>query len=126
MRITLGFRQKFSYIIRTIPNISHLLPPIENVIREEFIISLFEGRTCNDEERQILSVTVKLGGMGVTNITSEIEYQTSNKTTKDLLDKIKIKKMEPVLTLKTAATNKRSLNLQLNFMTTFSQTFEAK
>ena len=30
--------------------------------------------------------------MGVTNITSEIEYQTSNKTTKDLLDKIKNKK----------------------------------
>ena len=67
---TSGFRQKFNYAIRTIPNISHLLQPIENVIREEFITSLFEGRTCNDENCQILSLPVKLGGMGITNITS--------------------------------------------------------
>ena len=58
---TSGFRQKFNYVIRTIPNISQLLQPIKNVIRQEFITSLFEGRTCNDEERQLLSVLVKLG-----------------------------------------------------------------
>ena len=73
---TSGFRQKFNYVFRTIPNISHLLQPIENVIRQEFITSLFEGRTSNDEERQLLSLPVKLGGMGITNITSisDIEY----------------------------------------------------
>ena len=38
----------------------------------------------------------------------------------------KIKNTEAVLTLKTAAANKKSLNLQLNFMTTFSETFKAK
>ena len=113
---TSGFRQKFNYVIRTIPNISHLLQPIENVIREEFITSLFEGRTCNDEDCQILSLPVKLGGMGITNITSisNIEYQNSKKITKNLVDKIKNKKTEPVLTLKTAATNEKSLNLQMN------------
>ena len=76
---TLGFGPKFNYIIRTIPNISHPLQPLENVIQREFITSLFEGRTCNDEEHQLLSVPVKLGGMGITNITSisDIEYQTS-------------------------------------------------
>ena len=113
---TSGFRQKFNYVIRTIPNISHLLQPIENVIREEFITSLFEGRTCNDEDCQILSLPVKLGGMGITNITSisNIEYQNSKKITKNLVDKIKNKKTEPVLILKTAATNEKSLNLQLN------------
>ena len=74
---TWGFRQKFNYVIRPIPNISHLLQPIENVIREEFITSLLEGRTWNDEERQLLSPPVKLGGMFITNITSisDIEYQ---------------------------------------------------
>ena len=66
---TLGFRQKFSYIIRTIPNISHLLQPIKNVIGQEFITSLFKG-TCNDEERQPLSLPFKLDEMGVTNVTS--------------------------------------------------------
>ena len=113
---TSGFRQKFNYVIRTITNISHLLQPIENVIREEFITSLFEGRTYNDEDCQILSLPVKLGGMGITNITSisNIEYQNSKKITKNLVDKIKNKKIEPVLTLKTAATNEKSLNLQMN------------
>ena len=64
-----GLRQKFKYITRTIANISHLLQPIENVIRQEFITSLFEGRTCSDEERRFLSLPVKLGGMSITNIT---------------------------------------------------------
>ena len=38
-------------------------------------------RPCNDEERQLLPLTVKLGGMGITNIKSisDIEYQTSKK-----------------------------------------------
>ena len=124
-----AFRQKFDFIIRTIPNISHLLPPIENVIRQEFITSLFEGRTCNDEECQLLSLQIKLCGMGITNITSisEIEYEIYKKATKNLVDKIKNKKKtEAVLTLKTAATNNKSLNLQLNFMTTFSKPLKAK
>ena len=73
------------------PNISHLLQAIENVIRQEFITSLFEGRTYNDKEHQLLSLPVKLSGMGITDITSisDIEYQTSKKTTKILVDKIK-------------------------------------
>ena len=95
---TPGFRQKLNYFIRTIPNISHLLQPIENIIWVEFITFLFEGRTCYDEERQLLFLPVKLGGMGITNITSisDIEYQNSEKTTKNLVHKIK--KKEPVLT----------------------------
>ena len=74
---TWGFRQKFNYVIWPIPNISHLLQPIGNVIREEFITSLLKGRTWNDEERQLLSPSVELGGMFITNITSisDIEYQ---------------------------------------------------
>ena len=88
---TSGYRQKFNYIIRTIPNISHLLQPVENIIRQEFIPSLFEGRSCTDEERKLLSLPVKLGGLGIINLTSisDIEYETSKRTTKDLVDKIK-------------------------------------
>ena len=75
---TSGFRQKFNYVIQTITNISHLLEPIENAIWQEFITSLFEEGTCYDEQRQLLSLPVKVGGIGITNITSisDIEYQT--------------------------------------------------
>ena len=50
--------------------------PFENVIRPDLIISLFERTKGNNKERQILSLPVKLVGMGITNITSisDIEY----------------------------------------------------
>ena len=66
--------------------------------------------------------------MGITNITSisDIEYQTQKRQRKAWWIKSKIEQTEAVLTLKTAATNKTSLKLQLNFMTTFLETFEAK
>ena len=51
----------------------HLLQPIENFIRQEFITSLFEWRTFYSEEHQLLSLPVKFGGMGITNI---LQYQT--------------------------------------------------
>ena len=85
---TSGFRRKFKYIVWTIPNINHLLQPIEYVIWQKFIKYLFEWRTCNDEERELLSLPVKIS---LTNITSipGIKYQTPKKTTKNLVDKIK-------------------------------------
>ena len=58
----------------------HLLQPIENFIRQEFITSLFEWRTFYDEEHQLLSLPVKFGGMGITNILSisDIEQDKSS------------------------------------------------
>ena len=38
-----------------------------------------------------------------------------------LVDKMKSKMKEGMLTMKTTATNKKCLNLQMNFMTTFSK-----
>ena len=81
---TSGFRQNFICIISPTSNVSHLLQPIENFIWQEFMTFLLEGRTCNDEERQLLYVHVKTGGMGITNISSisDMEYKTSKKTIK--------------------------------------------
>ena len=109
---TSGFRQKFNYVIRTTPNISHLLQPNENVIWQEFATSLFEGKICKDEKRQLLCLSVKLSGMGITNITSilDIEYQSCKKTKKAWWIKSKIRKTEAALALKTAATNKKRFN----------------
>ena len=47
-------KQKFTYFVRIMPNISQVLHPIENVIRQEFITSLFEERICKDEDGQLL------------------------------------------------------------------------
>eukprot|EP00794_Sanderia_malayensis_P003908 gene3908-biopygen3346 len=55
---TAGFRHKLNYVIRTINNIEHLLEPVENAIRNKLIPSLCEGRSCNDLERDLLSLPV--------------------------------------------------------------------
>ena len=41
--------------------------------------SICENRVCNDDERKLLSLPVKLGGLGLTNVTyiSDIEFQQS-------------------------------------------------
>ena len=108
---TSGFRQKFNYVIRTISNINHLLQPIENVIRQEFITSLFERRTWCDERHQLLYLPFKYDGMGITNIKSisGIEYQTSKKIMKNLVGKIKNQKG------RTSASLENSSNLQEKF-----------
>ena len=85
-----GYRHKFNYIMRTIPAIGDMLQPVEDVIRNKLIPSICENRACSDAERDLLSLPVKLGGMGILNVTrvSEIDYNTSKYATFELTRKI--------------------------------------
>ena len=87
---TYSFRHKFNYIMRTIPDIKHILQPIEDVIRHKFIPTLCDNRACNDDERLLFSLPVRYGGLGIIDITaiSDIEYNISNELTKELQSKI--------------------------------------
>ena len=51
---TPGLRQNFAYFVRTISNISQVLHPIENAIRQKFITSLFKEEPRKDEDGQLL------------------------------------------------------------------------
>ena len=85
-----GFRHKFNYIFRTIDGIQHLLQPIENIIRLQLIPALCDGRNCSDDERKLLSLPIKLGGMGIINVldTAQCDYETSIQLTSKLKDQI--------------------------------------
>ena len=76
--------------MRTIPNIEHLLQPIEDIIRHKFIPAICENRMCSDDDRLLLSLPVRLGGLGITNIVSisDLEYDFSNKITKKMQNNI--------------------------------------
>ena len=73
---TYSFRHKFNYIMSTIPDIKHLLQPVEDVIRHKFIPTLCDNRACNNDERLLFALPVRYGGLGITDITaiSDIEY----------------------------------------------------
>ena len=50
---TFGLKHRYSYFMRTIPNISQNLKRLEKRIRNYFIKSLFNGYECYDMEREL-------------------------------------------------------------------------
>ena len=87
---TSGFKHKITYYMRTIPNISHLLQKIDDVILANFIPAITAGKNVSEIERKLLSLPVKLGGLGIP-IFSEIcetEYSNSLIITENLRNNI--------------------------------------
>ena len=76
---------RWTYIQRTMSNISHLFAPLEECIRSTFIPALV-GRQISDTERKMLSLPVRFGGLGIANPseTADREYNASRKVTADL------------------------------------------
>ena len=80
---THGWKHKWTYLSRTIADIGELMGPLENCIRYSFIPAITNGHICNDEERLILTLPPRHGGLGIPNpVTSaDQEYNNSLKVT---------------------------------------------
>ena len=78
-----------SYFLRTLPDIQDLLEPLENAISHMLIPAITE-RKCNQLDRNILALQVRLGGLGLGNPSLEArhEYASSVKVTKPLVEQI--------------------------------------
>ena len=87
---THGLQSKWNYLMRTIPGISHLLMPVEDTIRNIFLPALLGSVTVTDEERNLLTLPPRLGGMGITSpvARAEVEFANSTKLTNSLTEKI--------------------------------------
>ena len=65
--LTHGLISKWTYLQRTVDDISDLFKPLEEAIRLHFIPAL-TGRTgINDLERNLLELPAHLGGLGIVN-----------------------------------------------------------
>ena len=60
-----GFQSKLNYFLRTIPNIRHLLLPLEKTIRNTFIPAVTGGHICNEKERLTISLRTRYGGLAI-------------------------------------------------------------
>ena len=75
-----GFKSKLNYFMWTIPGISQFLYPLEEPVRNKFIPAITVGHTCSNNERQLLSLPTRYGGLAIaifhepaeTKITSEL------------------------------------------------------
>jgi hypothetical protein len=82
--------RRWTFIQRTMSNISHLFVPLEHTIRNKFIPAVI-GRHISDTEREIVSLPVRLGGLGIENpvVSADRETSGSMKVTESLASLIK-------------------------------------
>ena len=87
---THGWKNKWTYLSRTIADIGELMRPLENCIRCSFIPTITNGHKCNDEERLLLTLPPRLGGLGIPNpvTRADQEYNNSLKVTSALAERI--------------------------------------
>ena len=60
-----GFKHRLTYHIRTMSNLATPLKQLDDVITFELIPSITDGRNVSETERQLLSLPVRLGGLGI-------------------------------------------------------------
>ena len=76
--------------MRTIPDISHLLKPIDNIILTKFIPGITDGIKINQIERKLFSLPAKYGGLAIPIFAgiSDDEYNNSLNVTEHLRNNI--------------------------------------
>ena len=74
-----GFRHRFTYSIRTTPNIQNVLRPLDHVIDTKLIPALTDNQTISRNERLLLALPVRLGGLGIDIVAdiSSTEFENS-------------------------------------------------
>ena len=86
---TKSISMRWCFLQRTIPDTSRYFVPLEETIREKLIPALI-GRKITDNERDLFSLPVRLGGLGIQNptITADIEFYNSSIVTQNLTELI--------------------------------------
>ena len=87
---THGLQHQWAFCMRTIPGISPLLRPLEDSIRNTFIPAVMKSPTLGNDERALLELPPRLGGMGITSPTkmADVENINSINLTRSLTNKI--------------------------------------
>ena len=86
---TFGLKCRWTYFLRTLPDIHKLLEPLENALSQALIPAITEHE-CNQLDRDILALPVHLEGLGLGNPSCKAtcEYASSVKVTSPLVDRI--------------------------------------
>ena len=82
---TKGILHKYIYVMRTIPDISNLLQPLD-----AFIKIIFNNYEFNEEERELWSLPIRYGGLGliIPSEMSDREYENSRLINAALISKV--------------------------------------
>ena len=78
---THGVVSKWNFLARVIPDISDLIQPLEEAIHHIFLPSLTGRQAFSDDERNIIALPVRLGGLGIPNPMDQSMFQNHTSTT---------------------------------------------
>ena len=92
---TFGFRHRWTYFMRTLPDIENLLQPLERAISDVLIPSLI-GRNCSEAERDLVALPVRVRGLGLINPpdSADAEFSASIRVSAPLVSKIEAQSNE--------------------------------
>ena len=87
---TFGLNNRWTYFMRTLPDIQDLLEPLERAISRVLIPAITSDRQCGQLDRDIMAIPVRLGGLDVANPSSDanFDYTSSVKVTAPLVEQI--------------------------------------
>ena len=88
--LTHGLASKWTFLSRTMDNICDLLQPLEDCLRQHLIPNLTGRSPPGDQERAMLDLPPRHGGLGIFNPlkTAKAEYKSSLQVTAPLITKI--------------------------------------
>ena len=93
---TYGLKHRWTYFLRTLPDLKDLLAHLEQAIVDVLIPSI-RGHYCTQDELELLALPVRMGGTGLTNPSQEAasEYVASANISGPLAQQIKSQVHEP-------------------------------
>ena len=86
---TFGLRYRWTYFLRTLPDIAELLEPLERAINE-VLMPAVTYHTVTKVERDLLGLPLRMDGLGFTDpvVTSSSEYEASIEVANPLVGRI--------------------------------------
>ena len=94
--LTHGLISKWNFLQRSMPDIGDLFQPLEDAIRFNLLPALTGKDGFTDQERALLELPARLGGLGITNTTkvASSNHQNSTSLTKPLVQLIQQREKE--------------------------------
>ena len=85
-----GLSKRWLYLMRTMDNISELFRPLEEIIKDNLIPTLFNSTNCSELDRAMYSLPAKYGGLSLLNPVEicNIEHSNSKSATRSIVDSI--------------------------------------
>ena len=73
--LTHGLTSHWTFLLRSIKDIAHLMQPVEDAIRLQLLPAITGREALTDHERDLLALPARLGGIGVRNPTTQTNEQ---------------------------------------------------